>query len=147
MKTDWIDKKRKFLYSFFLSNKLNFGDLNLEIHQDKNVENENNKYTISSSWLSLLEASKKINCVIAPASNDLYFCGYKCDNLSAQKILEVAFNKKFQELIDYNDIDNEDILRENIIEYILINRLHHKSFANLIKNLRSIELDMLPNIL
>ena len=146
MNTDFKDIKRKFLSEFFLSNKEKIPIFKLSNFQDNRENISNNIYTINSSWLDILKASKTINCLVIPTSFDVNSTGFKTDNELGQILIDVSLKKKAAELLNELDDFNEEDFYEIFYDYLIENRIHRRSFPDVIRKIRIITLDMLPNI-
>lgn len=143
---NWTERKQKFLSDWFVNGKLNTEILNpIRISDtEENAENNENINTkISSNWAELLSLSKTIDPSISSDSLDTFSSGFKVSDPLGQKIFDIAFSRVLEQLTYETDYD-QDIIKFNIIEYILINNLHKKSFQNLIKKLKNLTPDLLP---
>lgn len=146
MNTNFNLIKRKFLTDFFLSNKDKIPKLVLSNFQDNKSNNANNNYTINSSWLDILKASKTINCLVAPTPFDFHDTGFKTDDELGQLLIDISIKKKSLELLDQLDDFDEEDFYQILYDYVIENRYHKRSFYNIIRKIRTITLDMLPNI-
>lgn len=138
--------KRKFLSDFFLSNKTKISSLTTAKIEEKSDVKSNYKYTINTPWLDILKLSKDIFCLVLPVPFEQSRTGFKADQDIAQNLLDVAINKKILELSNELDDVDEDILYEAIRDYIVMNNMQKKHFYDLIRKIRVIEIDLLPNI-
>jgi hypothetical protein len=71
--------------------------------------------------------------------------GFKTDNTEAQHLLDSAFNKKVGELFDIADEDETEIIKENLLDYMIANRLYKKNLEIIIQKLKNIDSEELLN--
>ena len=140
----WSDRKRQFLSEYFLQNRVNSELLNPKNNQDFQDQTKNKIYWSVTPWTVLLNDSKKYEVKIVPAPLERYSCGFILEDDTAQDLFEAAFYKSMINLIPEVDYDEETLLF-NMIEYILINNLHKKGLHNLVKNLKNLNIELLPH--
>lgn len=142
-KTAWIKEKTKFLSDYF--NKKNDGNIDVNI-QEKLPETENKTIATNASWNELLDASRNLNPTLAFSSLDTTLSGFRVSDSLTQNILDIAFNKRVNEIIEEFELDyssREDI-REYVLDYIISQRLYSKKFYELIKKIKNLDTLSLP---
>ena len=142
-KTAWIKEKTKFLSDYL--NKKNDGNVNIEV-QEKLPAIENKTIATNASWNELIDASRDLNPTLAFSSLDTTLSGFRVSDSLAQNILDKAFSKRVNEIIeefelDYSDREN---IREYVLDYIISQRLYNKKFNELIKKIKNIDTLNLP---
>lgn len=142
-KTAWIKEKTKFLTDYL--NKKNAGNINLNV-QEKLPVIENKTIATNASWNELLDASRNLNPTLAFSSLDTTVSGFRVNDSLAQTILDKAFNKRVNEIVeefelDYTDREN---VREYVLDYIISQRLYNKKFYELIKKIKNLDTLSLP---
>jgi len=142
-KYSWLQQKKQFLSDYF--SKRNDGNIKANI-QENTSPKQNINSAVSQSWNSLLEQAKGIRCIFVLSSLDVNPSGFKTDNLNAQSLLDSAFNKKVREISEYGDEEEVEIIRENLLDYMIANRLYKKSLDVIIQKLKNIDLEELQNL-
>ena len=142
-KTAWIKEKTKFLSDYF--NKKNDGNINVNVQEMLPVT-ENKTIATNASWNELLDASRNLNPTLAFSSLDATLSGFRVNNSLAQNILDKAFNKRVNEIIDELELDysNREDIREYVLDYIMSQRLYSKKFYELIKKIKNLDTFNLP---
>ena len=144
-KEAWVSKKKELLSKVIAAKtapeKLNWGFLTQESPSQKQ-----NKYSVKiTTWNDLLRASSGLNPSIIKSSRPDIFCGFDVSDELGQKILDKAFLKVYEDF--YNGLDqDEETVRSRIIEYILDNKFHEKGLHILIKKLKNLEIESLPDL-
>ena len=144
-KNAWISKKKEILSKIFTSKNtdetLDWGFLNQETPNKKQ-----NKYSVKiDTWTDLLYASSDINPMIEPTSYNIHHCGFIVHDELGQDILNKAFDKALFYINQQSDTE-EDIIKDAIHDYISNNRLNTKGFYYLIKKLKNLQLEDLPDL-
>jgi hypothetical protein len=142
-KTAWIKEKTKFLSDYF--NKKNDGNINVNVQEMLPVT-ENKTIATNASWNELLDASRNLNPTLAFSSLDTTISGFRVSDSLAQNILDKAFSKRVNEIIEEFELDlsyREDI-REYVLDYIISQRLYSKKFYELIKKIKNLDTFSLP---
>ena len=142
-KTAWIKEKTKFLSDYF--NKKNDGNINTNV-QEKIPVAENKTIATNASWNELLDASRNLNPTLAFSSLDTTLSGFRVSDSLAQNILDKAFNKRVNEIIEDLELDysNREDIREYVLDYIISQRLYNKKFYELIKKIKNLDTLSLP---
>jgi hypothetical protein len=138
----WLQQKKQFLSDYF--SKRNDGNIKVSI-QDNTSTKQNINSAVNQSWSSLIEQSKGIHCFFVLSSLDVNPSGFKTDNPEAQHLLDSAFNKKVGELFDIADEDETEIIKENLLDYMIANRLYKKNLEIIIQKLKNIDSEELRN--
>jgi len=144
-KNAWISKKKELLSKIFISKtadkKLDWGFLSQETPNKKQ-----NKYSVKiDSWTDLLYASSDINPLVEPTSFNIHPCGFLVHDELGQAVLNKAFDKSLFYINQQTDTD-EDIVKDAIHDYISNNKLSTKGFYYLIKKLKNLQLEDLPDL-
>jgi len=144
-KNAWISKKKEILSKIFISKTagktLDWGFLTQETPNKKQ-----NNYSVGiDSWTDLLYASSDINPSVEPTSYNIHPCGFIVGDELGQAVLNKAFGKALFYLSQQTDTD-EDIIKDAIHDYILNNKLSAKGFYYLIKKLKNLQLEDLPDL-
>ena len=137
-KNSWLEQKRQFLSDYFA--KKNNGIIKLYIEEFA-VPKENNIVSKYHSWTNLIEESRNLNPAFVLSSLDIHPSGFKTDDPQAQMVLDTAFTKKVDEIIDVideNDLD-KSVVQERLLDYIIANRLYKKRLEELIKKLKNLD--------
>ena len=137
-KTSWLDQKRQFLSDYFA--KKNNGIINVFI-EEYSTPKENSIVSKYHSWTKLIDESKDLNSSFVLSSLDIHPSGFRTDDSQAQSILDTAFNKKVDEIIDTldeNDLDKA-IVKERLLDYIIAHRLYKKKLQELITKLKNLD--------
>ena len=137
-KNSWLEQKRQFLSDYFA--KKNNGIIKLYI-QEFPAPKENNIVSKYHSWTNLIEESRNLNPTFVLSSLDIHSSGFRTDDSQAQSILDTAFNKKVDEIIDTldeNDLDKA-IVKERLLDYIIAHRLYKKKLQELITKLKNLD--------
>lgn len=142
-KTAWIKEKTKFLSDYL--NKKNDGNVNIEV-QEKLPVTENKTIATNASWNELIDASKDLNPTLAFSSLDTTLSGFRVSDSLAQNILDKAFSKRVNEIIEEFELDysGRENIREYVLDYIISQRLYNKKFNELIKKIKNIDTLNLP---
>jgi len=144
-KNAWISKKREILSKIFNSKTadktLDWGFLTQETPNKK----QNNYSVRIDSWTDLLYASSDINPSVEPTSYNIHPCGFIVGDELGQAVLNKAFGKALFYLSQQTDTD-EDIIKDAIHDYISNNKLSAKGFYYLIKKLKNLQLEDLPDL-
>jgi len=142
-KTAWIKEKTKFLSDYL--NKKNDGNVNIEV-QEKLPVTENKTIATNASWNELIDASKDLNPTLAFSSLDTTQSGFRVSDSLAQNILDKAFSKRVNEIIEEFELDysGRENIREYVLDYIISQRLYNKKFNELIKKIKNIDTLNLP---
>jgi hypothetical protein len=75
------------------------------------------------------------------SSLDIHPSGFRADNSQAQLVLDTAFQKKVDEIIDTleeKDLD-KSVVQERLLDFIIANRLYKKRLEELIKKLKNLD--------
>lgn len=142
-KTAWIKEKTKFLSDYF--NKKNDGNINVNVQEMLPVT-ENKTIATNASWNELLDASRNLNPTLAFSSLDTTISGFRVSDSLAQNILDKAFSKRVNEIIEEFELDlsNREDIREYVLDYIISQRLYSKKFYELIKKIKNLDTFSLP---
>jgi hypothetical protein len=144
-KNAWISKKREILSKIFNSKTadktLDWGFLTQETPNKK----QNNYSVRIDSWTDLLYASSDINPSVEPTSYNIHPCGFIVGDELGQAVLNKAFGQALFYLNQQTDTD-EDIIKDAIHDYISNNKLSAKGFYYLIKKLKNLQLEDLPDL-
>ena len=137
-KYSWLEQKRQFLSDYFA--KKNNGNIKITVEEFLEPK-ENNIVSKYHSWTNLIEESKDLNPAFVLSSLDIHPSGFKTDDPQAQIVLDTAFNKKVDEIIDALDEKDLDksVVQERLLDYIIANRLYKKKLEELIKKLRNLD--------
>jgi hypothetical protein len=109
----------------------------------ENIElNQNNNYRSSSPWYTLITESEKIKSIGKYEKNNKFLCGFRFDNVSVQKLVDAAFSKCFDTLLD-EEIYNENDLRSKLIDFIIGQHLLEKSANEIVKAFKKLDIEML----
>ncbi len=137
-KYSWLEQKRQFLSDYFA--KKNNGIINISIEEFLEPK-ENNIVSKYHSWTNLIDASRNLNPAFVLSSLDIHPSGFKTDNPQAQILLDTAFIKKVDEIIDALDEKDLDksVVQEILLDYIIANRLYKKRLEELIKKLKNLD--------
>jgi hypothetical protein len=138
----WLQQKKQFLSDYF--SKRNDGNIKVSFEENTNTK-QNINSAVNQSWTSLLEQSKGIHCLFVLSSLDVNPSGFKTDNPNAQNLLDSAFNKKVSEIFDMGDEDDTEIIKENLLDYMIANRLYKKNLEIIIQKLKNIDSEELQN--
>ena len=137
-KNSWLEQKRQFLSDYFA--KKNNGIIKLYIEEFA-VPKENNIVSKYHSWANLVDESKNLNPSFVLSSLDIHPSGFRTDDKQAQIILDIAFEKKVDEILevlDEKDLDKSTV-QERLLDYIIANRLYKKRLEELIKKLKNLD--------
>jgi DNA primase large subunit len=137
-KTSWLDQKRQFLSDYFA--KKNNGIINISFEEFSKPK-ENNIVSKYHSWTKLIDESRNLNPVFVLSSLDVHPSGFRTDDKQAQMLLDTAFEKKVDEILealDEKDLD-KSIVQEKLLDYIIANRLYKKRLEELIKKLKNLD--------
>ncbi len=138
----WLQQKKQFLSDYF--SKRNDG--NIKVSFEENIESKQNiNSAVNQSWASLLKQSKGIHCLFVLSSLDVNPSGFKTDDPKAQNLLDSAFSKKVSEIFDMSDEDDTEIIKENLLDYMIANRLYKKNLEIIIQRLKNIDSEELQN--
>jgi len=124
-RTSWFEQKRQFLSDYFA--KKNNGIINISVEEFVSPK-ENNIVSKYHSWNKLLDESKNLNPAIVLSSLDIHPSGFRADNSQAQLVLDTAFQKKVDEIIDTleeKDLD-KSVVQERLLDFIIANRLYKR---------------------
>lgn len=140
----WIAQKKKILFDHFLNKKTNIVKEN---SQENSLPNQNKTVSKFSPWSQLIEQAKFCNAEIIQSSLDLNPCGFKLSDDISQSILDIAFERKVYEILQELNLDYDyfESTREAILDNILANRWDKRRLHELVKKIRFLELDELPN--
>ena len=137
-KNSWLEQKKQFLSDYF--SKKNNGIVNISL-EGFNPPKENNTINKYRSWTNLIDDSKDLNPAFIMSSLDVHHSGFRTDNDKAQLILDTAFQKKVDEIID--TLEEKDLekstVQEKLLDYIIANRLYKKRLEELIKKLKNLD--------
>jgi DNA primase large subunit len=137
-KNSWLEQKKQFLSDYFA--KKNNGTLNISIEEFATPK-ENNIVSKYHSWANLIEQSRNLNPTIVLSSLDIHPSGFRADDQQAQLVLDTAFQKKVDEImetLDEKDLDNS-VVQERLLDYIIANRLYKKRLEELTKKLKDLD--------
>ena len=82
---------------------------NIKITVEEFLEpKENNIVSKYHSWANLIEESKDLNPAFVLSSLDIHPSGFKTDDPQAQMVLDTAFTKKVDEIIDVIDENGDE---------------------------------------
>lgn len=142
----WIGEKKKF-FSEIIVSKMTGKESILNENIQVNTNPTQNKHSIKLiTWNDLLIASSNLNPSIVRASNTYIFCGFDVSEELGQRILDKAFMKVYEDF--YNALDqDEETVRSLIIDYIFQNKFQEKGLHILIKKLKNLDLEDLPDLL
>jgi hypothetical protein len=137
-KSSWLEQKRQFLSDYFA--KKNNGIINISVEEFVSPK-ENNTVSKYHSWTNLMEESRNLNPVFVLSSLDIHPSGFRADNPQAQIVLDTAFDKKVDEILETLDEKNLDksVVQERLLDYIIANRLYKKRLEELIKKLKNLD--------
>jgi DNA primase large subunit len=137
-KNSWLEQKKQFLSDYF--SKKNNGIVNISL-EGFNPPKENNTINKYRSWTNLIDDSKDLHPAFIMSSLDVHHSGFRTDNDKAQLILDTAFQKKTDEIIDMLDEKDLDIsvVRERLLDYIIVNRLYKKKLEDMVKKLKNLD--------
>jgi hypothetical protein len=137
-KNSWLEQKRQFLSDYF--SKKNSGIINISIEEFATPK-ENNTVSKYHSWTNLIEESRNLNPAFVLSSLDIHRSGFRADDPKAQLVLDTAFDKKVDEIID--TLDEKDLdkatVQERLLDYIIANRLYKKKLEELVKKLKNLD--------
>lgn len=137
---NFIDEKRRLLTDYFVKKKI----FNLKNNdQESNDKTQNKSYDKSTPWKVLLEDSKYIHPKISVHSMDDVHMGLMFEDTISSSIYRAAMKKIIPNIMVEFDSDDQEEILEKIIFYIISNNLHKKSFHNLIKSLKNLNIDLL----
>jgi len=142
-KYSWLQQKKQFLSDYF--SKRNDGNIKANI-QENTSQKQNINSAVNQSWNSLLEQAKGIRCFFVLSSLDVNPSGFKTDDLDAQHLLDSAFSKKVREIFENGDEEDVEIVRENLLDYMIANRLYKKNLDVIIQKLKNIDSEELQNL-
>ena len=137
-KYSWLEQKRQFLSDYFA--KKNNGNIKITVEEFLEPK-ENNIVSKYHSWANLIDVSRNLNPAFVLSSLDIHPSGFKTDDPQAQMILDTAFTKKVDEIIDVideNDLD-KSVVQERLLDYIIANRLYKKKLEEFIKKLKNLD--------
>jgi DNA primase large subunit len=143
-KTSWLEQKRQFLSDYFA--KKNNGIINVFI-EELSAHKENNIVSKYHSWAKLIDESENLNSSFVLSSLDIHPSGFRTNDSKAQSILDTAFNKKVDEILetlDEKDLE-KSIVQERLLDYIIANRLYKKKLEEFIKKLKILDPFVLQN--
>ncbi len=137
-KISWLEQKKQFLSDYF--SKKNNGNVNIPL-EEFNLPEENNTINKYRSWTNLIDESKDLHPAFIMSSLDVHPSGFRTDNDKAQLILDSAFEKKTDEIFDMLEEKDLDIsvVRERLLDYIIINRLYKKRLEDIVKKLKNLD--------
>ena len=137
-KISWLEQKKQFLSDYF--SKKNNGNVNIPL-EEFNPSEENNTINKYRSWTNLIDESKDLHPAFIMSSLDVHPSGFRTDNDKAQLILDSAFEKKTDEIFDMLEEKDLDIsvVRERLLDYIIINRLYKKRLEDIVKKLKNLD--------
>ena len=137
-KNSWLEQKRQFLSDYFA--KKNNGIINISVEEFVSSK-ENNIVSKYHSWTNLIEESRNLNPAFVLSSLDIHPSGFRTDDPQAQLILDTAFDKKVDEIIDTLDEKDLDksVVQERLLDYIIANRLYKKRLEEFIKKLKNLD--------
>lgn len=137
---NFIDEKRRLLTDYFINRKI----INIQNNdQDSTDKIQNKSYDKSTPWKVLLEDSKDMHPKISVYSMDDVYMGLIFDDTLSSNIYRAAMKKILPNIMVEFDSDDQEQILEKIIYYITSNNLHKKSFHNLIKSLKNLNIDLL----
>jgi hypothetical protein len=137
-KNSWLEQKRQFLSDYFA--KKNNGIINISVEEFATPK-ENNIVSKYHSWTNLIDESRNFNSRFVLSSLDIHPSGFRADDPQAQILLDAAFDKKVDEIIetlDEKDLD-KSVVQERLLDYIIANRLYKKRLEELIKKLKNLD--------
>ena len=137
-KNSWLEQKRQFLSDYFA--KKNNGIINISVEEFATPK-ENNIVSKYHSWTNLIDESRNFNSRFVLSSLDIHPSGFRADDPQAQLILDAAFDKKVDEIIetlDEKDLE-KSVVQERLLDYIIANRLYKKRLEELIKKLKNLD--------
>lgn len=142
-KLAWINHKKKLLTDIFV-NKKSAEVLKFNIDsQENHKETENKSSVILESWKDLLHFSAGNNSVIEMTSTNNSF--QVIDDDLGQKILDRAINKILDFFVVEYDLEEEDV-KSAVVDYISSNNLHKKGLHAIVKKLKNLQLEDLPDL-
>ena len=137
-KNSWLEQKRQFLSDYFA--KKNNGIIKLYI-EEYAAPKENITVSKYHSWINLIDKSRNLNSKFVLSSLDVHPSGFRSDDSTAQSILDTAFDKKVDEILE--TLDEKDLekstVQEKLLDYIIANRLYKKKLEEFIKKLRNLD--------
>ena len=139
----WLQQKKQFLSDYF--SKRNDGNIKLKFEENSTTK-QNINSAVNQSWTGLLEQAKGIRCYFVLSSLDVNPSGFKTDDLNAQNLLDAAFIKKVREISDYGIEDDQDVIKEALLDYMIANRLYKKNLDVIIQKLKNIDPEELQNL-
>ena len=138
------DLKRKALTDFFIFKRIGSLDFLSNISQEIDDKNQNKLYDKSTSWKTLLDDSKNLESKIIVDSLNITNFGLIFENHQCAEIYRFAVKKIIPSLSIELDLDDQEQVIEKIVNYIVVHNLHKKSFYTLIKNLKNLNVNLLP---
>jgi DNA primase large subunit len=137
-KNSWLEQKRQFLSDYF--SKKNNGIIKISIEEFV-APKENITVSKYHSWINLIDKSRNLNSKFVLSSLDVHPSGFRSDDSTAQSILDTAFDKKVDEILE--TLDEKDLekstVQEKLLDYIIANRLYKKRLEELIKKLKNLD--------
>ena len=137
-RTSWLEQKRQFLSYYFA--KKNNGIIN-SYFEEHSKPKENNIVSKYHSWTKLFDESKNLNSSFVLSSLDVHPSGFRSDDSESQSILDAAFDKKVDEILE--TLDEKDLekstVQEKLLDYIIANRLYKKKLEEFIKKLKNLD--------
>lgn len=144
-KEAWVSKKKELLSKVIAAKtapeKLNWGFLTQESPSQKQ-----NKYSVKiDTWTDLLYASSDINPTVESTSYNIHPYGFIVHDDLGQAIFNKAFKKVLLSLNSQSELD-EDEIKDAVHDYITKNKISTKGFYYLIKKLKNLQLEDLPDL-
>jgi hypothetical protein len=144
-KNAWISKKKEILSKIFISKTADKSSDWGFLTQETPI-NKQNKYSVKiDTWTDLLYASSDINPTVESTSFNIHPCGFMVDDELGQTVLNKAFGKALFYLNQQTDAD-EGVIKNAVHDYILNNKLSAKGFYYLIKKLKNLQPEDLPDL-
>lgn len=144
-KESWVSRKKELLSKIIVSKSasenLNWGFLTQESPSQKQ-----NRYSVKiDSWTDLLYASSDINPTVESTSYNIHPYGFIVHDDLGQAVFNKAFKKVLLSFNSQSELDEHEI-KDAIHDYIVRNKITTKGFYYLIKKLKNLQLDDLPDL-
>lgn len=142
-KESWIKAKKQIL----IDHLLNKNNKNIkEVSQEIPTTNQNKTITKFTPWTELIDRAKGYNSEIIQSSLDLDVSGFRLSDKVSQSILDIAFERKVNEVLQELNLDYDyfESAREAIVDHILANRWDKRKLHELVKKIQFLDLDELP---
>ena len=139
-----MSKKLELFNKIFAQGNKRIKTFVINLSQENQEQNQNINYRSSSPWYTLIEESDKLKTTGKFQKNKDFVCGFEFDNKSVQKLIDAAFSKCFEMLLDEETYDETE-LRSKLIGYILSTHLFEKSVSEIVKTFKKLDIEMLDS--